>query len=274
VPDLVKDEPTPAAAPVIGEPILEVDHVTIKFGGVTALDDVSFEIRQGEILGLIGPNGAGKTTCFNVMTGVYAPTSGQARFLGKSLGGMKRFQITRLGIARTFQNIRLFKSMTALENVMVGADTHSTTGILRALFRTPRQRKEESHAVARAYELLELVGIERHANELAASLSYGDQRRLEIARALATEPKLLCLDEPAAGFNPAEKQKLLQLIRDVRDQGYTVLLIEHDMRLVMGVTDRIVVLEFGRKIAEGLPSEIRDNPAVIAAYLGVDDDAA
>jgi branched-chain amino acid transport system ATP-binding protein len=274
MPDLVKDQAPPAPSPTIGEPILEVDNVTIKFGGVTALDGVSFNIRQGEILGLIGPNGAGKTTCFNVMTGVYAPTSGRALFLGKSLGGMKRFQITRLGIARTFQNIRLFKSMTALENVMVGADTHSTTGILRALFRTPRQRKEEGEAERRAYELLELVGIERHADVLAAGLSYGDQRRLEIARALATEPKLLCLDEPAAGFNPAEKQKLLELIRKVRDQGYTVLLIEHDMRLVMGVTDRIVVLEFGRKIAEGLPSEIRDNPAVIAAYLGVDDDEA
>ena len=273
--DLTKDAgpvAEPPAAP--GAAIMEVDNVTLKFGGVTALDGVTFDIKQGEILGLIGPNGAGKTTCFNVMTGVYKPTSGEARFLGSSLAGHKRFEITRLGIARTFQNIRLFKSMTALETVMVGVDVHSTTGVLRALFRTPRQRSEQAHAEKRGHELLELVGIASKADEFAASLSYGDQRRLEIARALATDPKLLCLDEPAAGFNPAEKQKLLALIRKVRDEGYTVLLIEHDMRLVMGVTDRIVVLEFGRKIAEGTPAEIRDNPAVIAAYLGVDDDDA
>ncbi len=273
--DLVKD-PTPAepTPPPIGAPILEVDNVTLKFGGVTALDGVSFDIKEGEILGLIGPNGAGKTTCFNVMTGVYRPTSGEARFTGKSLAGLKRFQITRLGIARTFQNIRLFRSMTALENVLVGADVHSSVGVLRALFRTPRQRSEQKAAEERAHELLELVGIRGKADELAANLSYGDQRRLEIARALATNPKLLCLDEPAAGFNPAEKQKLMELIKKVRDTGYTVLLIEHDMRLVMGVTDRIVVLEFGRKIAEGKPAEIRENPAVIAAYLGVDEDDA
>lgn len=269
------DEPTggaAATATAVGKPILEVDNVTLKFGGVTALDGVTFDIREGEILGLIGPNGAGKTTCFNVMTGVYKPTSGQARFQGESLAGLKRFQITRLGIARTFQNIRLFRSMTALENVLVGADVHSKTGVLRALFRTPIQRKEQREAEGRAHELLKLVGISGRADELAANLSYGDQRRLEIARALATNPKLLCLDEPAAGFNPAEKQKLMALIRKVRDAGYTVLLIEHDMSLVMGVTDRIVVLEFGRKIAEGKPAEIRENPAVIAAYLGVDDD--
>ncbi|MDQ8043409.1 MAG: ABC transporter ATP-binding protein [Solirubrobacteraceae bacterium] len=266
----VVDEPT--GAPVIGEAILEVDDVTLQFGGVKALDGVSFEIRKGEILGLIGPNGAGKTTCFNVMTGVYKPTLGEARFLGKNLAGRKRFQITRLGIARTFQNIRLFNSMTALENVMVGADTHSSVGVLRALFRTPRQRREERAAEDRAHELLDLMGISERADDLASSLPYGDQRRLEIARALATEPQLLCLDEPAAGFNPAEKETLLKLIQKVRDQGYTVLLVEHDMRLVMGVCDRIVVLEFGRKIAEGTPAEIRENPAVIAAYLGVEDD--
>jgi branched-chain amino acid transport system ATP-binding protein len=257
-----------------GKKLLEVDDVTIRFGGLTALDGVTFDIHEGEILGLIGPNGAGKTTCFNVMTGVYQATSGQVRFDGSPLTNLKRHEITKLGIARTFQNIRLFKSMTALENVMVGADAHSTVGVLNALFRTSRHRNTEGAARESAQELLDFVGVSSRADELAANLSYGDQRRLEIARAMATGPKLLCLDEPAAGFNPAEKSKLMDLIRKVRDQGYTVLLIEHDMRLVMGVTDRIVVLEFGRKIAEGSPAEIRDNPAVIAAYLGVDEDDA
>jgi branched-chain amino acid transport system ATP-binding protein len=254
--------------------ILEVQDVTLRFGGVTALDGVSFHINRGEILGLIGPNGAGKTTCFNVMTGVYQPTSGTVVFDGKRLGRRKKYQITRLGIARTFQNIRLFPEMTALENVMVGADARHRTSVLSALFRLPRHRREEREGRARARELLGLVGIAHRAEETARNLPYGDQRRLEIARALATGPELLCLDEPAAGFNPAEKVKLLELIRRIRDDGYTVLLIEHDMRLVMGVTDRIVVLEFGKKIAEGLPAEIRDNPAVIAAYLGVPEDAA
>ena len=254
--------------------ILEVDNVTLRFGGVVALNEVSFHINEGEILGLIGPNGAGKTTCFNVMTGVYQPTSGAVRFRGEPLGRRKRFEITKLGIARTFQNIRLFGNMTALENVMVGADTHHRTGVLSAMFRLPRHRVEEAEGRARAEELLEFMGLTRVSGELARNLPYGDQRRLEIARALATRPKLLCLDEPAAGFNPAEKAKLMDLIRKIRDQGYTVLLIEHDMRLVMGVTDRIVVLEFGRKIAEGLPAEIRDNPAVVAAYLGVDESDA
>jgi branched-chain amino acid transport system ATP-binding protein len=254
--------------------LLEVRDVTLRFGGVTALDGVSFHIDRGEILGLIGPNGAGKTTCFNVMTGVYQPTGGSVLFDGKRLGRRKKHQITRLGIARTFQNIRLFPEMTALENVMVGADARHRTSVLSALFRLPRHRREEREGRARALELLELVGVAHRAEEAARNLPYGDQRRLEIARALATGPQLLCLDEPAAGFNPAEKAKLLELIRRIRDDGYTVLLIEHDMRLVMGVTDRIVVLEFGKKIAEGAPAEIRDNPAVIAAYLGVPEDAA
>ncbi|MDN5766401.1 MAG: ABC transporter ATP-binding protein [Humibacillus sp.] len=257
-----------------GEKLLEVDDVTLRFGGVVALDGVSFDIRKGEILGLIGPNGAGKTTCFNVMTGVYQPTSGGIRFLGAALGRRKKFAITKLGIARTFQNIRLFANMTALENVMVGVDAHHSTGVISAMFRLPKHRHEENTGYRRAFDLLRFMGLEDKANELSRNLAYGDQRRLEIARALATNPSLLCLDEPAAGFNPAEKLRLMELIRSIRDQGYTVLLIEHDMRLVMGVTDRIVVLEFGRKIAEGAPAEIRDNPAVIAAYLGVDEEDA
>jgi branched-chain amino acid transport system ATP-binding protein len=257
----------------VPDPVLEVNKITLRFGGVTALDDVSFAIQPGEILGLIGPNGAGKTTCFNVVTGVYKPTAGDVSFQGQPLAGLKRHQITRLGIARTFQNIRLFKSMTALENVMVGADARHSTGVLSAVFRLPRHRREEAEGENLALELLRFMGLRSKCDELAANLSYGDQRRLEIARAMATQPSLLCLDEPAAGFNPAEKRTLMELIRKIRDQGYTVLLIEHDMRLVMGVTDRIVVLEFGKKIAEGSPEEIRNDPGVVAAYLGVDEES-
>ena len=234
-----------------GEILLQTKDLTVKFGGLVALDSVTFDIRRGEILGMIGPNGAGKTTCFNAITGVYRPTSGTVIFDGAPLGRIKRHQITRKGIARTFQNIRLFGEMTALENVMVGTDARHKTSVPGALVRTPRHRREEKSAIERAAALLHFVGIAHRGEEKAKNLPYGDQRRLEIARALATEPKLLCLDEPAAGFNPSEKAALMDLIRKVRDDGYTVLLIEHDMRVVMGVTDRIVVLEFGRKIADG-----------------------
>jgi branched-chain amino acid transport system ATP-binding protein len=270
------DDPpsTPSPEQSGRQALLEVDDVTLRFGGVVALDRVSFTLYRGDILGLIGPNGAGKTTCFNAMTGVYRPTSGQIRFLDRPVTGHKKHEITRMGIARTFQNIRLFPEMTALENVMVGADSRHHTSVPGALLRLPRHRREERAARDKAMGLLEFVGIAGRANEAARSLAYGEQRRLEIARALATDPQLLCLDEPAAGFNPAEKNRLLDLIRSIRDRKVTILLIEHDMRLVMDVTDRIVVLEFGRKIAEGQPAEIRDNPEVIAAYLGVPTDAS
>ncbi|MGN6762941.1 MAG: ABC transporter ATP-binding protein [Leifsonia sp.] len=256
----------------VGENIVEVRNLTVKFGGLTALDNVTFDIRRGEILGLIGPNGAGKTTCFNAMTGVYKPTSGDVLLEGQTIRGRKQHQITRLGLARTFQNIRLFGEMTALENVVVGLDARHRTSVPGALLRLPRHTREEKSAIERGMALLEFVGIADHAGSLSRSLPYGYQRRLEIARALATDPKVLCLDEPAAGFNPAEKEDLMDLIRTIRADGYTVLLIEHDMKLVMGVTDRIVVLVFGRQLADDTPEAIRNDPSVIAAYLGEPED--
>jgi branched-chain amino acid transport system ATP-binding protein len=248
--------------------LLQAEGISKRFGGIQSLRQVSFHIQRGEIYGLIGPNGAGKTTLFNVLTGLYTPEAGAFALSGRSLRGLAPHEIAAAGIARTFQNIRLFAGLSALENVMIGRHVRTQAGVLGAVLRTRATRQEEREIEAAAHAWLDYVGIAAQANARAGSLPYGDQRRLEIARALATEPSLLTLDEPAAGMNATETRTLAALIQRIRSDGYTVLLIEHDMSLVMRLCDRVLVLDQGERIAEGVPSEIQRDPRVIAAYLG------
>jgi branched-chain amino acid transport system ATP-binding protein len=269
-----------AEVPAVAEPVITVDHITLRFGGVTSLADVSLTAPRGDVLAVIGPNGAGKTSLFNCLTGVYQPQEGTIWLRGKDgrrieLTGRKPHQVARLGVARTFQNIRLFNALNAVENVKVGADSLGHAGPISVMLGLPRMRREERGATDRAVELLEFVGLSGRHDALAASLSYGEQRRLEIARALATDPQVLLLDEPAAGTNPAEKNDLARLIRRINTEtGTSVLLIEHDMKLVMSVATHVVVLNFGKVIASGAPAQVQNDAAVVEAYLGVADDHA
>ena len=252
--------------------VLEIKKISKNFGGIQALTDVSFSVEQGEVLGLIGPNGAGKTTMFNMITAMYPPSSGEVSFVGKSLANLKPHEITKQGICRTFQNIRLFSDLTVRENVMVGNHCRLKTNVFQSVFRTKYQKSEEEKVLRTSDEILEIVGLADDTHTIAKNLSYGQQRRLEIARALASKPQLLLLDEPSAGMNEKETNDLFDLIKKIQEINITVLLIEHDMPLVMRICSRIVVLNFGKKIAEGTPSSIQNNKEVIEAYLGVEED--
>ena len=248
--------------------MLTVKNVTLQFGGLKAVNDVSLEIEKGKISGLIGPNGAGKTTFFNLISGVYKPNTGTITFNGERIDGKKPFQINRMGISRTYQVINLFREMTALENVLVGMHPRMKSGYFSAVLRTKKQREEEKYAYEKAYEWLKFVGLEHYAQSKAGALSYGDQRKLEIVRGMASQPQLLLLDEPAAGMNSKEKGDLDILLKQIIAQGITILIIEHDMKLMMGVADYVFVLNYGSKLAEGVPKDIQKNPEVIKAYLG------